>query len=88
VRNAILDRCRTNLATLRESGIELVRPDGGWSAVLRDPRVAHEEQLALELLALDGVAVHPGYFFDALSLLPPPAIFAEGVRRLVRRVAG
>jgi alanine-synthesizing transaminase len=41
------------------------------------------------------VAVYPGYFFDfpsdgtlVLSLLPEPDTFAEGVRRLLRRVAG
>jgi len=67
---------------------------GGWSTVLRVPDVVDEEDLVVELLREDGVAVHPGYFFDlpspaslVLSLLPEPAVFAEGVARLLRRIA-
>lgn len=94
IRSAILDRLLGNLSVLRAtvadaSGIELLEPRGGWSAVLRvcDPRP--DEELALELLERAGVLVHPGYFFDfatddflVLSLLPEPERFAEGVRRL------
>ena len=36
------------------------------------------------------IVVHPGFFFDfpheaflVVSLLPPPAIFAEGIRRVM-----
>ena len=43
----------------------------------------------------ESVAVHPGYFFDfpaegtlVLSLLPEPDTFAEGVHRLLHRIAG
>jgi aspartate/methionine/tyrosine aminotransferase len=94
IRSAILDRLRTNLAALRASlggsGVELLEPRGGWSAVLRvcDPRT--DEELALEVLDKAGVLVHPGYFYDfaaddflVLSLLPEPDRFAEGVRRLI-----
>ena len=94
VRERIRERCRTNLATLAEltagSPLTLLRPSGGWSAVLRFPRVAPEEELAVRLIEEDGVAVHPGYFFDfpdegylVVSLLPPPVVFEAGVR-LVR----
>ncbi len=98
VRAAILERCRSNLAGLRtavagEPAAGVLAPDGGWSAVLRVPRFLPEEELVLELLRSDGVAVHPGYFFDfptdgtlVLSLLPEPATFAEGVARLLARV--
>lgn len=95
IRSAILDRLRTNLAALRalltDSGVELLEPQGGWSAVLRvcDPRT--DEELALEILDKAGVLVHPGYFFDfatddflVLSLLPEPDRFADGVTRLLR----
>ena len=91
IRSAILDRLLTNLAALRGalagSGVELLEPQGGWSAVIRvcDPRP--DEELALEILDRAGVLVHPGYFFDfatddylVLSLLPEPERFAEGVR--------
>lgn len=95
IRSAILGRLQANLAALRAalanvSGIELLAPAGGWSAVLRlaDPRP--DEEIALDLLDRAGVLVHPGYFFDfatddflVLSLLPEPARFGEGIRRLV-----
>jgi alanine-synthesizing transaminase len=54
------------------------------------PATRSEEALVMELLERDGVLVHPGFFFDfpheaflVLSLLPDPALFAEGVRRLL-----
>jgi aspartate/methionine/tyrosine aminotransferase len=95
IRSAILDRLLGNLSELRHAvagapGVELLEPQGGWSAVLRvcDPRT--DEELALELLERAGVLVHPGYFFDfatddflVLSLLPAPERFMEGVRRLL-----
>ena len=61
---------------------------------MRFPTVIGEEELALELLRLDRVAVHPGYFFDfprdgtlVVSLLPEPASFRAGITRLVARLA-
>jgi len=98
VREAIAARCLANLRALeaeiaRAPWITLVRPQGGWSAVLRFPNVVEEEPLVLALLEEDGVAVHPGYFFDfpedghlALSLLPAPPVFVEGVRRVLERI--
>ena len=95
VRNRILDRVRTNDAALRAlasrfPSIEPLHADAGWSAVLRVPATRSEEALVMELLERDGVLVHPGFFFDfaheaflVLSLLPDPALFAEGVRRLL-----
>jgi aspartate/methionine/tyrosine aminotransferase len=99
IRAAILGRVRGNLSMLRTAvagvpGIDLLEPDGGWSAVLRVSRPIPDEELVLELLDRAGVLVHPGYFFDfasenylVLSLLPEPASFAEGVRRLVAYLA-
>jgi hypothetical protein len=100
VRGAILERIRTNLATLERAvadhpSVQLLRPDAGWSAVLRIPATRAEEDVVLDLLEADGVLVHPGYFFDfpteaylVVSLLPPPDVFDEGVRRLMNRVHG
>src|SRR5262249_27111789 len=94
IQAAILGRVRGNLSTLRAAlaghgAIELLEPEGGWSAVLRVCRPISDEELVLELLDRAGVLVHPGYFFDfatedflVLSLLPEPDRFAEGVRRL------
>jgi alanine-synthesizing transaminase len=96
IRSAILDRLLTNLAELRAAfvgmeTVELLEPEGGWSAVLRVFVASSDEELALDLLERAGVLVHPGYFFDfatedflVLSLLPEPAEFAEGVRRLAQ----
>lgn len=64
--------------------------EGGWYAVLRVPATAPEEELVVRLLEERDVLVHPGYFFDfpseaylVLSLLPPPAVFLEGVERVL-----
>ena len=57
--------------------------------MIRVPRVASDEELALQFLERRGVVVHPGYFFDfdregyfVVSLLTNPEVFAEGMRRL------
>lgn len=98
IRDGILTRCRHNLDALcdlsaRCPAVSVVRPQGGWSAVVRVPSILEDEDLALRLLSETGVAVHPGYLFDfagdgylVLSLLPPPEVFSEGVRRLLRFV--
>jgi aspartate/methionine/tyrosine aminotransferase len=97
IRAAILDRVRTNDAALRRraasSSVVTVLPaDGGWSAVLRVPATRSEEDLAIDLLEQDAVAVHPGYFFDfpyeaflVVSLLPESDAFARGVERILER---
>ena len=70
-------------------------PEGGWSAVLRIPAIASEEDVVLRLLNDAHVLVHPGYFFDfseeaflVLSLLCEPAIFETGLARMVNVVTG
>jgi aspartate/methionine/tyrosine aminotransferase len=84
VRETILSRCRASLAALRQGlagrpELSLCEPGGGWSAVLRYPRVVDEERLVLALLERHGVALYPGYFFDfptdgylVTTLLTPP----------------
>ncbi len=99
VTDAIRARIRSNLAVLDDA----LGPDspatrlsvcGGWSAILRLPRTRSEEEWLVELLEKDAVYTHPGYFFDfedepfaVLSLLGEEADFAEGARRIARRVA-
>jgi alanine-synthesizing transaminase len=94
IREAIRQRTRANLETLRTSVAaqaewQLLPVEGGWTAVIRVPRVVGDEELALQFLERHGVVVHPGYFFDfdregyfVVSLLTRPDVFAEGVRRL------
>ena len=99
VRAQILARVRQNLVTLRSHAaafpaVNVLPVEGGWSVVLQVPAVRSEDALALELLEMDDVLVHPGYFFDfareayiVVSLLPPPAVFEQAVARVLRRVS-
>ncbi len=100
VRAQILDRVRTNYASLHAlatsaPSVEVLHADAGWAAVVRVPSTRSEEELVLALLEQDDVLVHPGFFFDfpreafvVVSLLPLPEVFAEGVRRILARVHG
>lgn len=99
IRARITARVQDNLARLTalippDSPCTLLPCEGGWSAILRVPTVISDEEWALSLLAKDDVMVQPGYFFDmatganlVLSLLVEPATFAEGVGRILDRVA-
>jgi alanine-synthesizing transaminase len=92
IRQAISDRTRANLTLLRTRfgsipAARVLPVEGGWSAVIRVPRVMTDEELALALLER-GVLVQPGYFFDfeseghvVVSLLTREDVFAEGVAR-------
>jgi alanine-synthesizing transaminase len=94
IREAIRARTRANFETLIHgfagcAGVEVLRPEGGWSAVVRVPRTRSDEELALRLLREAGVLVHPGYFFDfaqegffVVSLLTKREVFQEGVAGL------
>lgn len=95
VRDAIQQRISRNLRSLRESArqfpaCEVLRVEGGWSAVVRVPSTRTEEQLVLELLEGERILVHPGYFFDfpreayvVVSLLPAEEVFASAVARVL-----
>ena len=99
IRAQILARVRRNLDQLRSQAaahpsIEVLKVEGGWSAVLKVPQIRSEEALVLELLEKDDVLVHPGYFFDfareafmVVSLLNEPATFDLAIGRLLKRVA-
>jgi alanine-synthesizing transaminase len=95
VRAEILERIRANARELRQlakdyRSIEILPVEAGWSSVLRVPSTRSEEEIIIDLLERAAVVVHPGFFFDfaheaflVVSLLPPPAIFSEGVRRVM-----
>jgi aspartate/methionine/tyrosine aminotransferase len=92
VRAQILDRTRANLALLRRSAVPL-HVEGGWYATLQVPRTRSEEDWAIELLERRDVLVQPGFYFDfeseaflVLSLLTPPDVFAEGLRRVLEEI--
>ena len=96
IRTQIHERVRANLGELRRTAqsfpaCEVLRVEGGWSAVIRVPAMLTEEQLILELLNREGILAHPGYFFDfpreaflVVSLLPPLDVFHDATARLLR----
>jgi alanine-synthesizing transaminase len=100
IRAQIVARVRRNLESLRAlaaafPAIDVLRVEGGWSAVIQVPAVQSEERLVLDLLDQDDVLVHPGYFFDfpreafvVVSLLVEPAAFDRAIARVLARAAG
>lgn len=99
IRRSIQERTRSNLDMLTRlvasiPSLQRLPVEGGWTAVVRAPRVRTDEELALLLLREQSVLIHPGYFFDfandgylVVSLLTKPAVFEEGVRRIIDTVA-
>ncbi len=88
-------RLAANEATLRGVAVppapfDVLRRDGGWSAVLRVGQVVDEEALCLRLLD-EGVVVQPGFFYDfersghvVVSLLPEPDVLERGIAIVAR----
>jgi alanine-synthesizing transaminase len=98
IRKELMARIPGNLAELDRQLVgqqlcQRLEVQGGWYAVLRVPVTRSDEQLAVELLVQQSVVVHPGMFFDfhsegylVLSLITPPEVFAEGIRRVLAYV--
>jgi aspartate/methionine/tyrosine aminotransferase len=94
------NRIRENLSALdrqlaQQSLCSRLEIEAGWYAILRLPRLHSDTEFAVSLLQEAAVLVHPGHFYDfgaegfmVVSLIPPPAQFAEGVRRLLACAAG
>lgn len=96
-RHAIRTRIRANyhraVAGVAGSAATVLDAEGGWSAVIRLPRVDTETSLALRFLEEHGVFVHPGHFFDfreepyfVVSLLASELEFARGIAELRKMV--
>jgi alanine-synthesizing transaminase len=97
MRAQIVARASRNLARLRETvegrpALNLLRAEGGWSAIVRVPATRAEEDLVIDLVEKDGVLVHPGYFFDfareayvVVSLIAPPGDFDRGIAAIAER---
>jgi aspartate/methionine/tyrosine aminotransferase len=78
---------------VRSPACSLLPVEGGWYAILRLPRTSSEEEWVLTFLERDNVLVQPGYFYDfpfeahvVVSLLASPAIFQDGIGRMLGRV--
>ena len=89
IQGQILERVRRNLDTAQRSGVEVLRVEAGWSAILRLPQMG-EGDTAERLLREVGVVVHPGLFYGiaesgrvVVSLLGPEGEFREGLERIV-----
>jgi alanine-synthesizing transaminase len=74
---------------LRDSPVNALHAEAGWSAVLQLPNIWREDAWMAELIRRRRVLVQPGYFFDmpsepyaVVSLLTPEDAFAEGIERL------
>jgi alanine-synthesizing transaminase len=79
---------------LKGTAIQRLHLDGGWSAILRLPRVMAEEDWVRGLLQEQDTVVQPGYFFDmeseayiVLSLITPVDHFRAGIERICRHVS-
>ncbi|HEY8535831.1 MAG TPA: pyridoxal phosphate-dependent aminotransferase [Vicinamibacterales bacterium] len=98
VREQIHRRVTSNYEALRETAAtapwcQVLRAEGGWSAVLRIPHTMPEDERVIHLLEHEGVLVHPGFFFDfpregylVVSLLAHPDVFRPALERLVAAV--
>ena len=98
VRQQILDRVNGNYRRLTaiaapHGASEVLRAEGGWSAVIRIPHTVPEDEQVIALLEREHVLVHPGFFFDfprpgylVVSLLTDPDVFQPAVDRLFAAV--
>ena len=96
IRQAIHQRVSRNLSAARDvarayPACEVLRVEGGWTAVVRVPATRSEEALTLGLVQDEHVLVHPGFFFDfsheafvIVSLLPQEDVFVEAFARVLR----
>lgn len=95
-------RCAVNLACLdaavasqeAQGLLQRLDVEGGWTAIVRLPRLHTDAGWAEALLERTGVLVHPGHFYDfadeghlVVSLIVPEATFSAGVRHLTGLVA-
>ncbi len=94
---ALKARIKRNVRRLRElvtdTPVTLLPVEGGWSAVLRLPRIESETQWVLRFME-EGLLVQPGWFYDfseeafvVVSLIPTPELFELGMSRLISSVA-
>ncbi len=94
IQGQILERVRGNLRQARATGVEVLKVEAGWSAILRLPQKGGYGDPAERLLREAGVVAHPGSFYGigeagrvVVSLLGAEAEFSEGMEG-IKRVMG
>jgi aspartate/methionine/tyrosine aminotransferase len=90
----VIERLRNNLAALG-AVCQPLHVEGGWNAVVPLSTHRSEEEWITCFLEEMDVLVQPGFFYDfaaepyiVVSLLTPPGVFQEGLRRLSRAQGG
>jgi alanine-synthesizing transaminase len=94
IRQRVVSNYRQLLdAVRRHPSCQVLRAEGGWSAVLRIPHTMPEDECVIRLLERHHLLVHPGYFFDfprdgylVVSLLTRPDVFRRAIGRLLTAV--
>ncbi|MCX5881929.1 MAG: pyridoxal phosphate-dependent aminotransferase [Deltaproteobacteria bacterium] len=93
----VIARIEANYQYLRTASNRLttgrmLQREGGWTAVIAMQNGISDEDMVCELLDLDHVLVHPGYFYDfeedgclIISLLTRPDRLMTGIDRLISR---
>ena len=88
IQKQILERVYVNYRSIKDYQLEYLHSDGGWSAILRLPRLGIGAE---ELLSLSDVIVHPGAFYGiaetgrvVVSLITPAAEFSTGMLRIAK----
>lgn len=98
LRSDILQRISHNLKAIdkriRNTAVQRLHMDGGWSAILRIPNTRPEEYWVTSLIEEHGLITQPGYFFDmpqeaylVISLITPRGHIEAGVDILCEHVA-
>ncbi|MCU1224499.1 MAG: aminotransferase class [Edaphobacter sp.] len=84
----ILERVRANYSCAVDLGVEVLRLEAGWSAILRLPQMGIGGEVAERMLREMDVVVHPGSFYGigeagrvVVSLIGSVDEFAHGMRR-------
>ncbi|HUZ93506.1 MAG TPA: pyridoxal phosphate-dependent aminotransferase [Edaphobacter sp.] len=92
IQQQILERVRANLACVEGMGLEVLRVEAGWCAILRLPRTG---DVAGELLQECGAIVHPGAFYGiaqagrvVVSLIGPVEDFTAGMKLISTATRG
>jgi alanine-synthesizing transaminase len=95
IQQQILVRVRENYSAAVESGVEVLRLEAGWSAVLRLPQIGLGDGAADRLLRELGVVVHPGSFYGiaeagrvVVSLIAPMDEFSLGMQKVQGQIDG